>query len=255
MPPPAPVPRAAFLVVLALLCLALAAALLAGGQRRRAPPGHPGGLGPLRAAVGGGRLPARESPHLVVDTLNLAHWLSGGSETVRLSPERIAEAIDRTAPELRKRYQGRVMYVLKDRESRFSSDADREAYRLAAVRNRVYVCAAERYADPPKGVDPSSAHSARGRDDFYMALLAWKWRCPVATEDRLRDFSQLRATIQPFHVYEWAYWREAPSRDFIRPEAPTYARVRKPRAIRFGALGLGAAGRREKEGLAGSTAR
>lgn len=210
-------------MVLVLFCLALAAALLTA---------------PRRGFAGGGRGPSRESPHLVVDTLNLAHWLSGGKEPLHLSPARIAEAIDRTAPTLLRRFPGRVMYVLKDRDSQFNSEEERSVYRDAATRNGVYVCAAERYADPPKGVAPSSAHSARGRDDFYMALLAWKWRCPVATEDRLRDFAQLRATIQPFHVYEWAYWRGSPARDFVRPEAPTYARVRRPRMVRFEGLGL-----------------
>lgn len=230
MPPAAPAFwRAALAVVLLLVCLALAAAVLA---RAPAP-------GPAPEITGGGPRPARgESPHLVVDTLNLAHWLRGGAEAARLTPALIAETIDRTAPALLQRYRGRVMYVLKDRDSQFNSEAERSVYREAAVRNRVYVCAAERYADPPKGVAPSREHSAQGRDDFYMALLAWKWRCPVATEDRLRDFARLRATIQPFHVYEWAYWRDAPARDFIRPESAAYARVRRPRMVRFEELGL-----------------
>jgi len=237
MPPAAPW-RAALAVVL-LVCLALAAAVLAAPRKVT-------GGGPRPAGPMGAPRARAEPPHLVVDTLNLAHWLRGGgpgeatgrAPPTRLTPALIAETIDATAPALLRRYRGRVMYVLKDRDSQFNSEAERSVYRQAAVRNRVYVCAAERYVDPPTGVAPSREHSAQGRDDFYMALLAWKWRCPVATEDRLRDFARLRATIQPFHVYEWAYWREAPARDFVRPESAAYARVRRPRTVRFEELGL-----------------
>ncbi len=226
----------ALLVVLVLVCLVLAS--LVARERSRDPAarnfGHSGG-----AARGPPARFARKSPHLVVDTLNLAHWIRGpNSEPARLTPALIVEAIDKTAPALLRQHPGRVMYVLKDRDSQFNDEDAREAYKRAAIRNKVYVCAAERYVDPPRGVAASSAHSAQGRDDFYMALLAWKWRCLVATEDRLRDFPQLRATIQPFHVFEWAFWRDYPVRDFIRPEASAYARVRRPRAVRFEELGL-----------------
>jgi hypothetical protein len=192
-----------------------------------------GAAGPRRKAGPKGADYAKSS-HIVVDTLNLAHWLGRASGHGRaLTPDLIAEAIDRTAPVLLKRHPGRVMYVLKDRESQFNDEAAREVYRRAAERNKVYVLLAERYSDPPKGVAESPEHSAQGRDDFFIALLAHRWRCAVLTEDRLRDFDRFRATVQPFHVYEFAFWRALPHREFVRPESPAYARLKKPRMVRY----------------------
>jgi hypothetical protein len=218
------------LFVLLLVCAALAA---------RAPP--------TRAArsprfAGGARGPDySKSPHIVVDTLNLTHWLHEQRRRQRPLDEKpltltaavIAETVDRTAAILRARHGGRVMYVVKDRESQFSDDAAREVYKRAAERNGVYLLAAERYPDPPKGVAASAEHSARGRDDFFEAVLAHRWRCAVLTEDRLLDFGRFRATVQPFHVYEFAFWRALPHREFVRPESAAYVRMKKPRVVRF----------------------
>ncbi len=63
---------------------------------------------------------------------------------------------------------------------------------------------------------------------FYMSLLAWKHRCGVLTHDRMRDFEQLRGALDPFHVYEYAFWRKLPARDQINPLASAFSRVHKP---------------------------
>jgi len=188
---------------------------------------------PRRQAAHGG-VDFAKSPHLVIDTLNLTHWLcERRGRDPALTPALIAETIDETAATLRRRHAGRVMYVLKDRESQFNDAEARDIYRRAAERNKVYVSAAERYADPPAGprADPAT-HSSRGRDDFYMSLLANRHRCAVLTDDRLRDFAEFRTTVPPFHVIEYAFWRDQPLREFIRPEAPAYIRMRKPRMVR-----------------------
>ncbi len=224
--------RAALVVLLVLLCLVLAALAL-------------GGLGAGAAAlVSGGAArrgpdPAR-SPHVVVDTLNLTHWWrrrpGAAPPEGPLSTEEIVAAVDATAAELKRRHPGRVMYVVKDRESQLNDAEIRRVYDAAAKRNRIYLYAVERYADPPASGVPDAAlaeHSARGRDDFFIALLAARWKCAVLTEDRLRDFPRFRATIRPFHVYEYAFWRALPDRVFVRPEAAAHARLRKPRAVRY----------------------
>ena len=199
-----------------IVCLLAALVLCAGG----------------RGAVTGGRpaRPTRAAPsHIVVDTLNLAHWRRGGA--AGLSPDTIVQTIDATAPTLKQAYSGKVVYVLKDRESRFDDAGAREAYRLAALRNGVYVSVASRYREPPAGTKPSAEHSSLGRDDFYMALLASRNRCAVLTADKLRDFARFRATIPPFYVIEYAFWRDAPEYEFVRPESTAYARLRRPKTV------------------------
>ena len=186
-----------------------------------------------RVVLGGARrpLPAK-SPHIVVDTLNLVHWLHSESPQP-LSTALIVEAIDDTAAVLKKKHSGRVMYVLKDRESALNSEAAHKSYMECAKRNQVYIFIAEKYATPPRGNLRSTAHSASGRDDFLIAVLARRWRCAALTEDKLRDFSEFRSTLQPFHVYDFAYWRDHASREYFRPESVAYAGLKKPRTVQF----------------------
>lgn len=229
----------ALALIALLMLLILAAWLVRGGGIARGDDIAYGGAPPRRGPD------YAASPHIVVDTLNLVHALAEADTSATdtddavampprpaLTPAAIAAVIDRTAPVLRARHPGRVMYVIKDRESQFNTADAREVYRATADRNNVYVYVVERYVDPPSGVAASAAHSARGRDDFFTALLARRWRCAVLTEDRLRDFDEFRATIQPFHVYEYAYWRRLPEREYVRPEAAAYSRMKKPRMVR-----------------------
>ena len=215
---------AAIAVVVLLICLLLAA-MCFGGQSVR--------------MFGGARRPLPDkakAPHIVVDTLNLTHWLenrSGSGSGHKFGPEAIIAAIDRTAPILKLRHHDRVMYVVKDRDTQFNDEAARRTYAEAARRNGVYVYVVERYQDPPAGPTTSDDHSARGRDDFYISALAHKWRCAILTEDRMRDFDKFRANIQPFHVYEYAYWRDLPTRDFISPASAGYSRLKKAKRVGY----------------------
>ena len=176
----------------------------------------------------GGSGGAVKSPHIIVDTLNLTHWYHGN-----VSTQLISDTIDRSAPILKKNFAGRIMYVLKDRESKFNSQSDHVLYKKLASKYGIYIIVAEKYIDPPKGVSISNEHSAMGRDDFYISILARRWKCAVLTEDRLRDFLKFRATIQPFHVYEFSYWSDSVQRDYIRPESSDYAYLRRPKLLRF----------------------
>ncbi len=219
--------QARLFTLVALVLFSLALALIAGLAQGKQSEQKGGGAPPRR------RADFARSPHVVVDTLNLAHWRGAAAP---LSPAAIAATVDATAGALKLRHAGRVMYVLKDRETQLNDDAARREYQAAATRNGVYISAAERYADPPASEAGASAaaaaeHSSRGRDDFYMSVLAGRHRCAVVTGDRLRDFGRFRATVAPFHVVEFAYWREAPHREYIRPDAAAFARLRKPRTV------------------------
>lgn len=183
----------------------------------------------------GGATHKTHSPHIVIDMLNLTHWMNGSSTII--SPEIIAKTIDDTASTILAKYNGRVMYVVKDRDSQFNDDAAREIYKKAAERNGVYVYVVERYQDPANTPMRQNNHSSSGRDDLFMTILAQRWKCTILTEDRLNDFNQFRTSIYPFHVYEFAFWRAIPYREFINPMI-VKNKLKKPKTTRLGVFFL-----------------
>lgn len=199
--------------------------------------GRSAARGAARGARGGAQAPSK---NLVVDTLNLAHWLRAQSAVMRpvrpLDTAEIITAIGRGAAALRARFPGTLTFVLKDQDAALHDSATRAAYQAAAERYRVHIVCAEKYDLPPTpraATRAATAHAAAGRDDFYMCLLARKLRCCIATEDRLRDFAEFRKSVAPFISVSFAYWRALPARDYIRPDAGAFARLRRPCLLRF----------------------
>jgi hypothetical protein len=200
-----------------------------------------GGRGANFVGPGGAARPPAKN--IVVDTLNLAHWLRQRDESAAnkgpLSTAEITAAIELAAPALRRRFPGEVVFVLKDPNNTLNDGAARAQYQAAAERARVRIVCAERYptgAEPEFRAPAEARHSAAGRDDFYMCLLARQLRCAVATEDRLRDFAEFRAGVKPFIVVSFAPWRALPARDFVRPDARAFAGLRRPRRVGFAEL-------------------
>lgn len=195
-------------------------------------------------ATGGAAKPKTKRPakHVVVDTLNVLHALDNKPSTGG-----VVATIDATAPVLRASYPGRIMYVVKDRDSRRNTDAVREAYGAVARRHRVIVYAVEQYAQLPcaaaldapgaqqAGAGDSPRHSARARDDFYAAVLADRWAAPVVTADRFRDFHEWRRTLTPFYVDEYSYSADPaapPVRYYVSPNGGAYERLLPPTTVR-----------------------
>ena len=173
------------------------------------------------------------SNHVIVDLLNITHWFRK-KRHIAAGPagtQEILKTIDTTAPLLKRRWPGRVTYVVKDRTHTFNDESVHAQYAEAAERNKVVICIAEQYKDPPSGNKQSKKHSAAGRDDFYMCLLAQRERAVVVTEDRLKDFNEFRHELPPFHVLEFNYARLLPAKDFIRPESVAYAKMRRPKLV------------------------
>jgi hypothetical protein len=169
-----------------------------------------------------------QSKHIVIDTLNLTHSLLRGK---KINATQILRAITDTAPVLIEKYPGRVMYVIKDQTSIHLTPETRLRIKASAVLNKVYIYIAEQYINPPSGVKISSSHSAGGRDDFFMAILASKWRCSILTDDKLKDFADFRSTIQPFYVVEYNYWQHTAKKEYIRPESVGYIRLQRPHLV------------------------
>ncbi len=203
---------------------ALALASLTGGGEEMS------GTSMLGAGESAVAKAVRASPNIVVDTLNLAHWRRPPrTRDLKITPARIVETIEFAAPILRKTHPGRVMFVVKDRDSTLNEPAAREAFREAATRCSVYVYVVEQY-EVKAAAKLRRPHAAAARDDFFMALLARRWRCTVMTEDRFRDFDKFRGHVQPFHVYEFAFYRDLPGREYVKPLAE---KVPKPLRTSF----------------------
>ena len=184
-----------------------------------------------RKIVGGiERIHRPASPHIVVDTLNMVYYLHPGLK--KPTPEIIAAAINESSKKLAQKFPGRIMYVIKDRDSIFNDEETDMFYKSLVESNNVYIYSTERYKDPPKSSASDAGHAAKGRDDFFTAILADRYRCKVLTNDRLKDFAQFRASIKPFYVKEYLFWKKTTTMEFINPMAEAYSRLRKPFAVR-----------------------
>ncbi len=178
---------------------------------------------------------------IVIDGLNFTHWLASENRCPIVSGKLrlcdIISAIDETSDVIKQKHKGRIMFVLKDRETALNNPATRAIYAETARRNKVYIYVVERYKIPLKTEYNHSTrgteHARLGRDDFYMGILAKKFKCKVLTADRFRDFDQLRKHLNPFHVYEYTWWRSYPERDYINPHASEFQRLRKPRRVHY----------------------
>lgn len=220
--------RTKVLVVVLCVVLALVGAALVARRRRRA---RLGGAVPAPTVARWKKRAAerhaaeRESDNLVVDTLNLVYSVTGSGPSLCT----ILETIEATAPQLRRRYPGRLVYVLKGRSSEAAVPAaTRNAYQAAAKRNGVHINLVEKSPVAKEG--PTGSHAALGRDDFYLVMLARKYRCPVLTRDRFRDLSEMKTDLPPFYVRAWdATGRE--TRDFVTPTAPELRRLPRPTRV------------------------
>lgn len=230
---------AVFWVVLFAALVAVAAFIACGGAQLVLG-GVLQALGGARAVFGGGpprilKRPAGGPPRdLVVDTLNLVHWRRAGGDARPVTTSEIVDAVDATSGVVRRQYRGRVVYVLKDRETAASPaavDAAREAYHAAAERNGVEVHVVEKGRGDRAG---GASHAALGRDDFYLAVLAKRYRCPVLSRDRFRDLDEMKAGgLDRFAVRIFVPGRAAVGRDYVNPAAPELASLRRPATVDF----------------------
>ena len=242
-------------VVLLLVLVCLLASVLVSCKRQplseRGGVFSPGG----RGTYGGASRKARslESKNLVVDTLNLTHWLQRRSSLKKVELCDILSAIEETAPILRSAYPGRVIYVTKDRETRADkADADRRRalYQATARRAGVYINVVERLPELHEGVSSlirakasvaekdrgSKSHASLGRDDFYLIMLAWKYNCPVLSRDRFHDLADMKHDLESFHVYGYSPVKNLPERDFVNPAAAEFLRMRRPATVDYPAV-------------------
>jgi hypothetical protein len=177
------------------------------------------------------------SEHVVVDGLNMTHWMMG--DKTKITPEIIKNCVIKAGKQLKARFKGRVMIVLKDRTNQFNDNDTHAEIQKLARESGCYIYIVERYKEPPRDItkpnntSKEAKHAAVGRDDFYATLLARKWRCGVLTEDRLRDFGEFRQNIPAFQIYEFVGYKNTPIRDYVTPSAPIYRDLRVQRRLNF----------------------
>ena len=166
---------------------------------------------------------------IIIDTLNLTYWIYGN-----IDGDNIFNAINLITKQLKDKYKGRMMFVIKDKESEFNTDEDRNKFIKIANDNKIYIYIVEKYKIPPKSsiqLDSKEydKHSSLGRDDFYMSILANKYKCSILTNDRLKDFKSFKYSISPFYVLELNYFIKIPNKDYINPSK--YNKLKKPKKI------------------------
>ena len=198
------------------------------------------------------------SRNLVVDTLNMTHRLLNAGHISRcsdcppagLSSCLIGQAIEYAAKKLKPptgRFDGKVVFVLKDRESASTADgrpirdACERDYAEVAQKSGVEIHRALKPSGPPpdwqaKGTAGPN-HQKLGRDDFYLGFLAWRLSCAALTGDHMRDFQQLKSEVSPFRVQVINQWGES-STDYVNPGAAEYAKMRAPLRVGFSDHGL-----------------
>lgn len=262
------------IVLVVLLALLVVRARTGGGAKLGGGllPAIFGGAGARKKAdtsrISSPRARARaEKGDVIVDTLNLTHHLieSGAlkddeavarvlkkakSKNGDAAPSHlisrctITAAIRHSAPLLKEYFPGMIIYVIKDRESLPNTPRTRAFYATLAREQKVHIHVVER-PDPDMygaskraswhvsgNTDPS--HQQKGRDDFYIGLMAWKMQCGALTEDRMHDFDALKTEVAPFVVYEIKPWSDNPPvRNHVNPSAAEYKRVRAPTRLGF----------------------
>ena len=182
-------------------------------------------------AILGGAIVIATAPynHIIIDTLNV---VGGG----KLNDEIILNTIVTTTKSIRskKLVKDRIMFVLKrdfDSESILDNNKIYNMYLDVARANKIYIYVICKYDDPPDILSRKDSHSSKGYDDFYCLILSRKWRCPVMTNDKLRDFREFKDALNPFQVAEINYWRDYKNIDYVMPNSYSYKHILKPQLV------------------------
>lgn len=148
---------------------------------------------------------------IVVDTINLTHYLENSIDI-----DGFKKTITQATKKLNKHYTDRIIFVLKDRNMHNIPDENKKQLEELANKLRITIVITEQYLGTKHAPDPKT-HSSFSRDDFYMCVLANKYKCSILTSDKLRDFREFNKTINEFIVYEYNYF-SAPKIDFMNPK-------------------------------------
>ena len=155
---------------------------------------------------------------IAIDTLNIISFIN--NKPVHNQNE-IITGIKYITPIIKKKYSGRIMFILKDKNTKLNTPEIRENYKKLAHELKIFIYITENYKGPTwkleKRFDPS-IHSQNARDDLYLLILANQFKCPVITSDNFRDILEFKGTIAPFKILIYdCFTIKQPIEDFIMP--------------------------------------
>lgn len=156
---------------------------------------------------GGGYKPSK----LVIDTLNISHMLYGKVD------------IENTIKHVCEKYKGRIMFVVKDR----NSGGCGENLQKLSEKYKCYIYYTKIFAKLN-----NREHSGNSRDDFYCVYLANKFDCPILSNDKMRDFREFAKNVEKFEIIEYSPFKK-PIKNIYNPVVhKNYGnKIRKPKII------------------------
>nr|BBO53973.1 hypothetical protein [Abalone asfa-like virus]BCY04532.1 Histone-like DNA-binding protein [Abalone asfa-like virus] len=171
-----------------------------------------------------GRSFIKAKTNLVIDSLNLTHWLYPEKE--HICQEDVISMIKTLTPKLRKHYSNKLMFVTKDAENTELTYEQKKQFNTLAHDLKVYIYLAEKLRDVNDKKDPTQ-HSYKGRDDFMMTHLGNSLDCAVLTKDSLKDIQELELAVPPFKLSIFSFMSKYPEKMIITPKKLTSKR-KKP---------------------------
>jgi hypothetical protein len=152
---------------------------------------------------------------IVIDTLNLIYYIYGyDGYNQHITNDKICTAIEYIAKKIKKFFSGRIMFIIKDKNTALNTSNIRSKYAELAKKLKIYIYIAEKY-DPknaPSWKFPTwikshqNFHSLESRDDLATIILAKKYRCPILSNDNYSDNYEYKATIAPFKILEYNWF-------------------------------------------------
>lgn len=180
---------------------------------------------------------------IAIDTLNVIYFIYGYDMTTHITDDNICIGIEYITKKLKKYFPGRVMFVVKDKNTLLNDNNVRNKYAALSKKLKIFIYIVEKYdlKNSPSWKKPTwiksnngildatdpklqhaiseNIHSLESRDDLALILLSKKYRCPILSNDSFRDNSQYRATIAPFKVLEYNWFSSKnPTIETYRPE-------------------------------------
>lgn len=159
---------------------------------------------------------------IVVDTLNICHFIFN-----EVNETNIIKTITEVSVKWKRKKETRIMFVLKDSTMLPISSTFEYLLFEECKKQRVYCYIAMLARDIKHSY---SHHASLGRDDYICAFLAKKYKCSVLSNDKFRDFRDLKYHVESFYLHSYSYASDKVIIDFINPK---HIRLHRPTVVPY----------------------